>query len=337
MERLSVLFYLKFNNKGSAILSVLILLALATTLLGVFLKNNKSIQSKLNTYEMNGNILLQVNAVEDFAGNIIEINHLDSPNITSLNESWNKSIKQFVIDPYIVNLQMYDLQSKFNINSLIKSNENLDQINSSSEVNYIQYERLNRIFRELNLNPDYIDAIIDWIDADSDTYSFYGAEDDYYLTKLLPYRSANNFLFDIDELILIKGFNIEIINKLRPYLTTISIHDYLNINTISLPILKSLHPLLGPINTERIISQRQRKPFDSIKTFGYFLKYDLRLSDIYINEIIHMLSTSSTNFQLKAEISYSNYNLEFDSVIKYEPNEQEIIKRKRIIKSIGKI
>ena len=335
MEQLNVLFYHKSNNKGSALLAVLMLLALATTLLGIFVEYNKKNQISLNTYELNGTILIQVNAVEDFAGNVIKINSINSPEITSLKEDWNQSIQNFAIGPYIVNSQIHDLQSKFNINSLIKSNEDINQINSSSIVNYIQYDRLNRLFRELNVNTDLIDSIIDWIDTDSDTYSSYGAEDDFYLRKVEPYRSANNFLHDIDELNLIKGFNIQIINILRPYLTTLSINDYLNINTISLPILKSLHTLLGPINVEGIIRERKKNSFKNIKDFKFFLKNNLRFEDEVINEITYMLSTSSTNFLLKAEILYSNQHVEFETVLKYKPDIKSIIKRKRIIKDIG--
>lgn len=330
-------YFRKSSSKGSAIIAVLILLGTASTLLGLFIKISNKNLSYFNYYKINGTLLLQVNAVEDFAASIIKADYLNSPSVSSLDENWNQPVPNLNIGSYNVISQIYDLQSKININNLIVSTQSFDEINSSSTINFVQKERLTNLFEDLYIDPKKIDAIIDWIDGDTGTFSSYGAEDDFYLSKSPPYRSANNFILDINELLLIKGFDLNTLNKLKPFITAIAPYDYININTISLTVLKALHRLIGPINAEKIIRQRTNKPFINIKDFGNFLKYSLRFSETTINEISSMMNTSSNNYLLQAKIIFSKHNLEFETMIQYKPDIGIIDKRNRVIKRIGKI
>jgi len=332
-----VSYYHKSNANGSAIIAVLVLLTTATTLLGIFIKLNNKNLTQFNYYKVNGTLLLHVNSVEDFASDIIKFDYQNSPNVSSLDESWNNQVPNLSIGSYNISSQLYDLQSKININNLIISTQSIDETNSSSVVNFIQKERLENLFEDLYIDSSKIDAVIDWIDENTETFSSYGAEDDFYLSKDTPYRSANNFILDIDELLLVKGFDMNTVNKLKPFITAIAPNDYININTITPTVLKAVHKLIGPINADKIINQRTKMPFGSIKDFAVFLKYDLRFTESLINEIVSMMHTSSNNYLLKAKIILYKHTLEYETMIQYKPDGDMIHKRNRVIKKIGKI
>ena len=325
MGILNVSFYLKFRNSGSALISVLILLGFISSLLAVLLNIGKQDQKQIGQYQKNNIIYTHIHAVEDFAINILNIDFQNSPNMTYQSENWGNSIEPFSVGSYTVSLKIEDLQSKINVNSLLKNN---------SDINYIQLERLISLFNQLDINQDLIYAIIDWIDYDTEVFSSSGGEDDYYLNLNPGYRSANRAIHNLDEVLLIRGFDKTILKKLRPYLSAIPRKYEININTINIDTISALHPMIGLINAEKIITYRNEKPFESVRDFTYYLKYNLRLSDSTINEITNMITTKSENFLIEGKITMSGHNLSFSTIINHDLDGSRFLKHNRVIQKI---
>lgn len=83
-------------------------------------------------------------------------------------------------------------------------------------------------------------CIIDWRDEDSNYQDpRYGAEDDYYENLKHPYKAKNAEYEILDELLMVKGMNIDFLDKLRPYLTVFG-EGQVNINTASEEVLSAL-------------------------------------------------------------------------------------------------
>ena len=325
-------YYLKFNSNGSALISTLILLALASSLLILFINMGQKNQLQINQYQKRHSLLMQIHAVEDFAINILKIDQQNSPQITSMNENWGQKIPIFPIGSYRVSLNIEDLQSKLNVNGLLQNESS--QGRESSAINYIQLERMISLFDALDINQEIIYALIDWIDYDAETTSSAGAEDDYYLSQQPAYRAANNNIETLDEILLIRGFNKKILEKLRPHLVAIPSQHRININTINKETLRNLHPMIGLINSEKIIRQREKTPFKNVKEFALYLSYDLRLSDQTVNEISSMLSTNSENFRINGMIAISKHKLNFSTDIRLNVESMNYIKNNRLIKKI---
>ena len=325
MGILSVSFYLKFRNNGSALISVLILLGFVSSLLAILLNVGKQDQEQIGQYQKNNIIYTHIHAVEDFAINILNIDFQNSPNMTYQSENWGNPIEPFSVGSYTVSLKIKDLQSKININSLVLNN---------SDINYIQLERLVSLFDQLDINQDLIYAIIDWIDYDSEVFSSSGGEDDYYLSLNPGYRAANRAINNLDEVLLIKGFDKTILKKLKPFLSAIPREYDTNINTININTISALHPMIGLINAEKIIRYRNEKPFESVNDFAYYCKYNLRLSDSTINEITNMITTKSENFLIEGKISMSDHNLSFSTIINHDLDGSRFLKHNRVIQKI---
>jgi type II secretory pathway component PulK len=83
-------------------------------------------------------------------------------------------------------------------------------------------------------------CIIDWRDSDSNMeHAEYGAEDDYYHSLSLPYATKNSNFESLDELLLVKGVNRDIFDKLKPFVTVFG-SGAVNINTASKEVLMAL-------------------------------------------------------------------------------------------------
>jgi general secretion pathway protein K len=160
-----------------------------------------------------------------------------------------------------------DEAGKFPINALVKKDNN-----GYSTVDRDRSEQLKQLFEALELDPELIDPIIDWLDSDSTPSSLYGlsgAEDAYYQGLPSPYHCKNGPLDSLDELLLVKGMTKEILygtaekKGLIHYLTIYS-DGKININTASAEVLQSLsvHDAIITKNlAQAIIDYRQEAPF----------------------------------------------------------------------------
>ena len=97
--------------------------------------------------------------------------------------------------------------------------------------------RLRSLISQLGGKPEIVDALIDWLDPDNDTTGTEGAEDDYY--KQRGYRCKNGPLDSLDELLLVKGFDNELLidKNLKSYLTIAPTDGKVNLNTAPIQVL----------------------------------------------------------------------------------------------------
>src|SRR3989344_3689590 len=112
-----------------------------------------------------------------------------------LTEDWAKDLPPLAVEGGQVVGKIRDAQGKFNINNLMREGKP-----SPPDIGAFRH-----LLESLDLNPDLTDAVLDWIDADSDTRAA-GAEDVDYLILQTPYRTANQPLQSVEELRLVRGF-----------------------------------------------------------------------------------------------------------------------------------
>ena len=127
--------------------------------------------------------------------------------------------------------ELTDEQSKFNLNNLVKGGKPSDP----------DIEAFKRLLGILSLSEQVVDALVDWMDADSEPRAN-GAEDLFYLGLDPPYRTANRVLSDVNELRRIKGFDDALMVKLLPYVTALPAHGgtKVNLNTASAQVLRAV-------------------------------------------------------------------------------------------------
>jgi general secretion pathway protein K len=148
-------------------------------------------------------------------------------------------------------IKMADMQGLFNINNIAPG----------GKLNQPELDSFRRLLTSQGLEPDLANAVLDWIDADSEPTLPGGAEDPDYLALNPPYRAANQALFDIDELVRVKGFDAAALAKLRPFISALPAPSTINVNTAGPEVLSALFANLSLIDAQDIVSSRKDKAF----------------------------------------------------------------------------
>ena len=125
----------------------------------------------------------------------------------------------------LLRLRILDAGSRLNLNALLDEEGRADEhaqflLEALFEKVLAEMERDER---DAEYGPDDLARnLLDYIDAD-DTGPDGRLEDDYYQRQDPPYRAANRPLLSVDELGLVQGFDGELVEALRPYVT---VHPY---------------------------------------------------------------------------------------------------------------
>ncbi len=226
----------------------------------------------------------------------------DDPAFDSLDEDWALLPEHpgfFAADDegkFKVTIE--DEAAKIPINKLIQKD---------STGKTIVNEQLERLFAVLELDPELIDPIIDWLDPDDKPQAF-GAEDAYYQGLPSPYPCKNGPLDALEELLLVKGMTKEILygteekKGLIHFLTLYSDDKGLvNINTASAEVLQSLSDKIDNVAAQAIKDYCKEKPFkekidcDAIKTLTGSGATDI------CSELQRQCDIKSSTFSLRVE------------------------------------
>ena len=188
---------------------------------------------------------------------------------------WAFPIEKYAIGDGLMTAQIEDERGKLNLNDLA----NVDPNARKAKV-----LRVKRLFNLLQINPDLVDAIVDWVDAD-DIPEAAGAESVYYQSLRPAYRAANGPLQTLREIRLIKGMTPEIIDKLLQYVTVYPQdgESRININTADFMVLQALDPRITQSMAGEIIQSRPFKTIQDLDRVGSFAEIakELRLLNVY--------------------------------------------------------
>ncbi|MDH5425762.1 MAG: type II secretion system minor pseudopilin GspK [Gammaproteobacteria bacterium] len=317
------------RQKGIALITALLIVTLATiAAVSITAELQREIRRSGNILQHDQAYVYAI-AAEDFARYGLKLD-FDDNKTDHLYELWHTIPVAEDIQGGALEGKLDDLQGLFNLNSLA-NNKALDK------------DRFERILRNLDVAPAEIQqitaALLDWLDADQISQPAYGAEDDYYLglaEPQKPHLAANQLLSSLSELRLIKGFNDEILTKLRikpayeavtgellePVFTVLpEASTSININTAPVEVLKSLDIKITDTIAQDIITKRQgdalnngsARPFKSVDEFKSYLD---SLSVPAVD--IASLSVATDYFSLKAKVLVGNSNLYLSSLIKRE-------------------
>ncbi|MDQ3195519.1 MAG: type II secretion system minor pseudopilin GspK [Pseudomonadota bacterium] len=155
---------------------------------------------------------------------------LKSGDIDHPGEIWATVVPALPVEGGSIALALTDQQGLFNLNNLVRNEKP-----SEGDI-----EAFQRLLIALDLKPDLANAVVDWIDLDSEAMSSGGAEDLDYLAMQPPYRAANQPLLDVNGLIRVRGFDAEAVARLRPFVTALPTPTPLNVNTAPPQVLAAV-------------------------------------------------------------------------------------------------
>ena len=177
-----------------------------------------------------------------------------------LGEDWSLHLPPIAVEGAVVTGHIEDMQGRFNLNNLI---------DKSGKASPLDMQRFQQLLTVTGLNPNLSDAVVDWIDPDSDTTQPDGAEDAEYMRATVPYRAANRLFTSPSELLLVKGFTAENYQKLAPYVTALPVRTPINVNTAPKEVLMALANGITDSDAEQLMDARGDKGYT---TLGEFLQ-----------------------------------------------------------------
>ena len=183
---------------------------------------------------------------------------LNQNNMDHLGEVWAQPRPPYQVENAVIVFRVSDAQGLFNLNNLL---------NTGAQPNVADIAMFDRLLTSLGLNPDLRNALVDWLDIDTNVSYPGGAEDTEYLSLPQPYRTANRRLESVDELRLVRGFDAKTVEKLRPYVTTLPRRTTVNVNTAPEQVLAALFVNPPVAALKPLLDSRVNQPFTNAADF----------------------------------------------------------------------
>lgn len=252
------------KQRGIALLTVLLILAVMVIIAG-----NMSSRLQLDL-RRTSNILTFQQArwyavgAEALVEDVLK-QSLEDDDTINLSQNWATEGMVFPVDGGEITGQVYDQQGCFNVNALVGKND-------EKGLAPLPVRQFRQLLEELGIESydaeQMSDAVRDWIDADTDVVTSYGAEDATYESLTPPYQPANQPMKDVSELRAIQGFTRANYLKVEPYVCALPIST-LKINANTIPVKQPA--LLAAVFTgklsldvaDTILSQRDDSGWES--------------------------------------------------------------------------
>ncbi len=310
----------KFYQQGVALITVLLIVAMATVLAVAMVKSQQNLLRRSGSVFSQDQAYLYTLGAESFAKSVLQDDKEKDKNKNTpqdtLNETWAKKIPAFPVEGGFVQAQIEDLQGKFNLNNLLQED---------GQVNMAALAMYQRLLVSLDISAILVSPVIDWLDKDNLPYDSDGAEEDWYLRLKPAYRAANHPFVSISELALLRGYTPDIVAKLRPYVCALPKATTININTAPDAVLAALTDNLTLNMAKDMVQNRPKEGYGSVDNFlQQAIFATLSVEDR--QKISPLLGVSSQFFSVLAESEIDNRRRVLKSVIAFdeEANAQTI-------------
>ncbi|MFV1982462.1 MAG: type II secretion system minor pseudopilin GspK [Thiohalomonadales bacterium] len=293
------------RQRGVALLTVILIVTLIT-IATISMRAHQEIGIRRTVNELShAQAVMYLRGTEYLAMSVLK-EDLKKNKTDTLEEDWATVMPPFPVDGGSIGGILEDLSGKFNINNLV------DIKGKKSPVDYKQFKNL---LINLKLDVEIADAIVDWIDKD-DTPGAGGAEEGYYLGKeKQAYRTPNQLISSITELLLVKGIDYKVYNKLKNFITVLPGRNAININTADKEILKMISPKLTDEDIDTIIKDREKNPYKDTGTFSKHVAFK-SLSNKDRTDLIKGLDVKSSYFLLTSTAIIGELEISMKSILK---------------------
>ncbi len=244
------------HERGVALVMVLLIVAMATTIAAFMAQQQGFWQREME----NGRDRAQARRIAEAGIDWARAVLADDAAVTQYDharEMWAMKLPAIPVEGGEVQGAIIDQQGLFNLNNLVRNG-------TGSAIDLARFQRL---LAALGLPQEIGGALVDWLDANSET-SANGAEDEYYLNLAKPYRCANRLLSDIGELVRVKGFDAGIIKRLGPFVSVLpESGTALNVNFAPPEVMMAMLPGLTLQDARQIATQIKTTPFRNTTEF----------------------------------------------------------------------
>ncbi|MCK5810927.1 MAG: type II secretion system minor pseudopilin GspK [Cocleimonas sp.] len=281
--------------------------------------------------------------MEDWSKKILEQDYKDNPKTDHAKEDWATELPPIPVEGGVLIGRLWDLQGKLNLNSVDmvypklaapkpKPNQPKPKIIKTEPL---VYERITKLFAKIDkdqvLGPpeNFTDTLWDWIDK-KDEERQGGAESGYYQSLEKPYMAANAPLMDISELRLLKGMTKELLEDLRPLVSTLPKETRVNLNTAEPEVLEAIG--FSTEAAQAIKKAKEETPFESMDDFWSLPEVTALFADgsemgKKKANYAQTLTVTSNYFLLEGAVKINNTRIFINSILERKKGKVRVISR----------
>ncbi|ENX48579.1 MULTISPECIES: type II secretion system minor pseudopilin GspK [Acinetobacter] len=295
------------NQQGIALITILVMVALATILAATIAKKQSNTAENTAYLIRQDQSLLYAKSAEAFFSELLVQDAQDSAQVDHLGETWAKPMPAFPVEDGYISGELQDESGKFNLNNLVKADGTPD-------------ENVQKWFEKLlvrvGLPAELSQAVIDWQDPDDQPTGAMGAESSYYQGLQPPYLAPNTQFHSIEELKRVRGFEGKNFDLIKPYISALPTTQStkININTAPALVLASIDEKLD----QHAIDDQLKAKFAKMEYFNSV--NDLWSLDAFKNidpdnkqRVMSLLDVKSNYFQAHIEVMLSERKRQFSS------------------------
>lgn len=236
------------SQRGIALLTILVMVALATILAATIAKRQTNTAENTGYLMRQDQSLLYAKSAEAFFSELLIQDSDNGSSIDHLQENWAKPMPAFPVEDGFISGRLLDESGKFNLNNLLKADGSVDD----SARRWFE-----KLLQRVGLPAELSQAVIDWQDADDETTGAMGAESNYYQGLDLSYLASNTKFHQVEELKLVRGFEGKNYDLIAAYVTALPEATKININTAAPLLLASIDPKIDVKTVEQELKAKQ--------------------------------------------------------------------------------
>ena len=295
------------RSKGIAVITVLLALAIAVlisseVIMRVYMgmKRTTNQQNALQAWEyaLGG---------EEWARQRLAVDYLEDKEqpVDHLHEDWAMPAQTLEIEGGFIEIEIYDLQARFNLNNLV---------DDKGQINGRQVVVFKRLLQHLGVSAVYADKAATWASYVDDPGDKYGTEE-------MPYRAGDTLFGSITEMHLLGDMEPDFYRRIAPYITVLPVPVKPNINTAPEALLASLVKEVTPEKLNAFIEQRKERE-DGYNSGSMYINA-MGVQDDEITK--EDLAVSSDYFEIRVRAEYNERRSYLISTVYRDPDTGELL------------
>lgn len=295
------------SQRGIALLTILVMVALATILAATIAKRQTNTAENTGYLMRQDQSLLYAKSAEAFFSELLIQDSDNGSSIDHLQENWAKPMPAFPVEDGFISGRLLDESGKFNLNNLLKADGSVDD----SARRWFE-----KLLQRVGLPAELSQAVIDWQDADDETTGAMGAESNYYQGLDPSYLASNTRFHQVEELKLVRGFEGKNYDLIAPYVTALPEATKINMNTAAPLLLASIDPKLDVKTLEQELKAKQAELtyFNSVEDLWKLNAFS-GIEPQNKTDAVAWLDNKSNYFTAQIEVVLSERKRQFSSAM----------------------
>lgn len=296
------------SQRGVALLTILVMVALATILAATIAKRQTNTAENTGYLMRQDQSLLYAKSAEAFFSELLIQDSDNGSSIDHLQENWAKPMPSFPVEDGSVSGKLLDESGKFNLNNLVKADGN--QVDDSAR------RWFEKLLQRVGLPAELSQAVIDWQDTNDEVTGAMGAESSYYQGLDPAYLTPNTKFHSIEELKLVRGFEGKNYDLIKPYVTALPEQTKVNMNTAPALLLASIDPKVDvkAIEQQLKIKETELTHFNNVDDLWKLSAFS-GIDEQSKTDTASLLDSKSNYFTAQIEVILSERKRQFNSLM----------------------